>query len=266
MRGKTPLGRSVLRERGRGFTLIELLVVIAIIAILAALLLPALDAARESAFSAQCKANLHQLGVAFQLYLHDWDERLPGGTGEEFSFQPTDMNRTWRGTIDVYVGFDIVSQSQPDPYHGGAPSVFYCPASFDEVWYKPGSVITSLPWSSRAGTVGINVFFVPLSTPLDNCAPQRASQMVSVGETLAYGDLANWYSPSGDSWIHETYHYYRRVSYLIPGPGDRHKGMGNYVFAGGHVAELAPALLWQADLWPPAQPGSSIAQYLVPCF
>lgn len=66
------------REAARGFTLIELLVVVAIIAILAALLLPALQASRETARRTVCASNQRQIFFGIALYTQDFD-RFPHG-------------------------------------------------------------------------------------------------------------------------------------------------------------------------------------------
>jgi len=69
-------GQNAMDTR-RGFTLIELLVVIAIIALLMAILIPALDAARQKAMDIKCTSHLRQIGIGLMLYIDDNDGAMP---------------------------------------------------------------------------------------------------------------------------------------------------------------------------------------------
>jgi prepilin-type N-terminal cleavage/methylation domain-containing protein/prepilin-type processing-associated H-X9-DG protein len=92
---------------GRGFTLIELLVVLAIIGVLVALLLPAVQSARESARRTQCVNNLKQIGIAMHSY-HDAIGCLPMG-----SYWQECNDGVWIGTMTPMLS--ILGQLEQGP-------------------------------------------------------------------------------------------------------------------------------------------------------
>jgi type II secretory pathway pseudopilin PulG len=114
--------------------LIELLVVIAIIAILAALLLPALAKAKQRGYRAVCISNLHQQGVAFQIYSGDNRNKLPDLRYPPYAPAATPPTAVglWPWDVSTNLTDELISD-------GCTRNVFYCPAYSDfnsgYTWY-----------------------------------------------------------------------------------------------------------------------------------
>jgi prepilin-type processing-associated H-X9-DG protein/prepilin-type N-terminal cleavage/methylation domain-containing protein len=211
----------------RGFTLIELFVVVAIIVTLAALLLPALARAKESARRIQCTSNLRQLGLATQMYWSDYDDQC-------FRYRGAVTNNGvtyWFGWLEqgaeAHRAFDA-TKGALYPYLQRR-GVEICPS----LNYSLGQF--KLKAKGAAYGYGYNLH---LSTAL-NQPPIRVSTLTRLTDTALYADAAQintFQAPASPSNPMLEEFYYISTNATEATAHFRHARKANVIFCDGHVA------------------------------
>jgi prepilin-type N-terminal cleavage/methylation domain-containing protein/prepilin-type processing-associated H-X9-DG protein len=150
----------------RAFTLIELLVVIAIIAILAALLLPALQSAKQNALKAGCINNKHQIQLAYFMYAQDNADQMPTNkVGNATGGWVTSYLDWTAGANSPNTNTANLSQGLLGPYTAGNIDCYRCPA---DIYLSPAQ--RAAGWSHRIRSVRVNGYLAhsPVETTWDS--------------------------------------------------------------------------------------------------
>lgn len=222
------------RNRFRiGFTLIELLVVIAIIAILAAILFPVFAQAREKARQTSCNSNLKQIGLAFKMYIQDYDERWPRNSyGDTFNDNTSDKVKperfSWGGWISNALR----------PYTKNQ-QLYQCPSREKGYWTDP---------YNKNARVSYSYNYVCLWDRKESEIQEVASTMVMWDSDNAWTDC--WYEDKNCGWRVRDWAWYKAKN----GAACWHNGKGNYMYADGHVKSTE----WSQAQW------QNLAGYMAP--
>ena len=196
-----------MKKSKNNFTLIELLVVIAIIAILAAMLLPALNRAREKAKQISCMSNLKQSGQAIKIYLSDYDD---------YFFEYYSATGVWPNllTDNKYI---------PQAKLGGSPHILLCPATQKPQYYGGGNPLSR-------GSYGFG--YQGLSGEKTSRFNVSFSSIVVLTESRRYRDSA--------TWENENYYLVSRTESTAYKLTLRHSNGVNILWLDGHASYFKP--------------------------
>lgn len=224
-----------------GFTLIELLAVIAIIGILAGMLSVSIVKARNKAQGVLCSNNLRQLGLAWQMYAHDSNDRLVynfGGDSER-GILFTNFQDNWVGNLMTWeldpgnTNAAFLATAKLTPFTDGHPELYRCPSdrTVSDVQRGAGwrSRVRSISMNAMVGYAGQAMYgrtnrnnpeFVQFLKLSDMTHPARIFVLldehpdsINDGYFLNRGDELEW----------------------VDLPASYHDGAGSFLFADGHT-------------------------------
>lgn len=186
------------RQIRQAFTLMELLVVIAVIAVIAAILFPVLAQARERGRQAACLSNVHQIAMAAEMYVEDYDETFP------WNPEPGGKPRSY--WYPTYAGRDCAAEPVTSyvtllqPYarsHG----VFKCPSYAGFPLSAHLAYAPSLdPVLDREVGYGFNFALVA-----SFCRPRTVSSLhSSPSEVALFGDADTPWATAGGPWASDS--------------------------------------------------------------
>jgi prepilin-type N-terminal cleavage/methylation domain-containing protein len=206
--------KNILKQK-KAFTLIELLVVIAIIAILAAMLLPALAAAKRKAQRINCVSNLKEVALAFKMWAGDNGDRYPQAVVTQYQ----------NGGQLPYLYLTMTNELS-------TPKILYCPAD------SMGNHIVTNVWNTIANGVNVN-----LSYFVDSDAAEPYPQAILMGDHNI-GSAAGTGAPATGAAFQATILQPYPTTYNFAWtPSDVHMRVGNVALCDGSAQQTTVGTL-----------------------
>ncbi len=236
----------------KAFTLVELLVVIGIISVLIAMLLPALNKARESAQRIACASNLRQVAMAWNAYTSDYHGQLPVGISYYWDATPSNLNPSapadyyyWASMLKPYVSDKTNLTNNYNYTKSDSVSktgVFQCPS-----WENHSSGVAYVAYGMVLYGVG-GRYYSKFYTGY-----RRTIEIKDPSTRLLFAD-SQYFHPTAKDW---RGWYYVSISSThtgtYTGVSFRHGKMANVAFCDGHVESQTWEQLERPYLTPSGQ-------------